>query len=80
MKGNSQKYSDCRCITTLKTTTISFSRTQAHDKVKANPGSLYVEKAGSRANLIAATREGLKYVRTAPNDMKEDNLLKVREC
>lgn len=80
VKGESHLYSDCRCITQLKTAANTYSRAQAHYLVDSTPGALYVEGGGSRANVVAATREGLKYVRTAPNDTTADNLLKVREC
>ena len=80
IKGDSSKYSDCRCITQLGTANKRYTRTEAHDKVKASPGSLYVERGGSRANVVAATRNGLKYVRTAPNDSTSDNLLSLPSC
>lgn len=79
-RGDKDKYSDCRCITEIRTDARKYTRLEAHDKVKASPGSIYVEAWGSRANLIPAEREGLKYVRTAPNDTTTDNLLKVRDC
>jgi hypothetical protein len=80
IRGDKDKYSDCRCITEIRTDAGKYTRTEAHDKVKRSPGSIYVEQGGSRANLVDAVREGLKYVRTAPNDTTTDNLLKVRDC
>lgn len=80
VKGDSSKYSDCRCITQIGTATLRYTRTEAHDKVKASPGSLYVERSGSRADLVAATRDGIKYVRTTPNDATSDNLLSLPTC
>lgn len=80
MRGDKDKYSDCRCITEIRTDAGRYTRLEAHNKVKNSPGSIYVEVPGSKANLVAAEREGLKYVRTAPNDTKEDNLLKVKDC
>jgi acetylornithine deacetylase/succinyl-diaminopimelate desuccinylase-like protein len=80
VRGDKNKYSDCRCITEIRTEAARYNRQQAHDKVKASPGSIYVEAGGSKANLVPAEREGLKYVRTAPNDTTTDNLLKVRDC
>jgi len=79
VKGD-YRHSDCRCITEVRTSTSSYSRQQAHDLVKQSPGSLYVESAGVRANVIAAEREGLKYVRTRPDDTTADNLLSVPSC
>jgi len=80
VRGESHKYSDCRCITQIKTDAATYTRLEAHNKVKNSPGSIYVEAGSSRSNLILAEREGLKYVRTAPNDTTADNLLKVMNC
>lgn len=80
VRGDRNRYSDCRCITEIRTDIARYSRLEAHNKVKNFPGSIYVEAGGSKANLIPAEREGLKYVRTAPNDTTADNLLKVRDC
>lgn len=80
-KGESHKYSDCRCITAVGTTTgRRYSREQAHDMVKASPGCLYVERSGSRANLVPGLRDGVKYVRTSPNDTPMDNLIQLPNC
>ncbi len=80
VRSDKDRYSDCRCITEIRTDAVRYSRLEAHNKVKNSPGSIYVEMAGSKANLIPAEREGLKYVRTAPNDTTADNLLKVKDC
>jgi hypothetical protein len=80
IRGDANRYSDCRCISELRTDVAKYTRLEAHDKVKAAPGSIYVEVAGSKAIVVNAEREGLKYVRTAPNDTTADNLLKVRDC
>jgi len=80
VRGDKAKYSDCRCITEIRTDAGKYTRSEAHDKVNRSPGAIYVEQGGSKANLIPAEREGLKYVRTAPNDTTADNLLKVRDC
>jgi len=74
------RYSDCRCITQIRTTVGSYTREQAHEAVKQSPGSIYVEGGGQRADLIAALREGTRYVRTRPDDTVQDNLLKAPEC
>lgn len=80
VRGDKDKYTDCRGITEIRTDVGKYTRSEAHDKVKQSPGSIYVEHNGSKTNLVAADREGLKYVRTAPNDTTADNLLKVRDC
>lgn len=80
IRGDKEKYSDCRCITEIRTDAGKYTRAEAHDKVKRFPGSIYVEQGGSKTNVVPAERDGLKYVRTAPNDTTADNLLKVRDC
>jgi hypothetical protein len=80
VRGDKDKYSDCRCITQIRTDGGTYTRLEAHNKVKASPGSIYVDAGFSRANLIPAERDGTKYVRTAPNDTTADNLLKVKDC
>ncbi len=81
VRGDRAKYSDCRCITELRTASgTTLLRLEAHYLVKATPGALYVEREGSRVDLLAAEREGLRYVRTEPNDTERDNLLKLVEC
>ncbi len=80
VRAERHKYSDCRCITEIRTDVGRYTRLEAHNKVKASPGSIYVEAGGAKANLVAAEREGLKYVRTAPDDTTADNLLRVKDC
>lgn len=81
VKGESNKYSDCRCITQIKVDGWqTYTREQAHDEVHAHPGSIVVEASGSTAPLIPAEREGTKYVRTRPDDTTADNLLNVQQC
>lgn len=77
VRGDKDRYSVCRCITEIRTDARKYTRLEAHEKVKTSPGSIYVEAEGSRADLIPAVRDGLKYVRTAPNDTTTDNPLKV---
>ena len=80
VRGEKHRFSDCRCITKIRTDAARYTRLEAHNTVKSSPGSIYVESGGSKASVIAAEREGLKYVRTAPDDTTADNLLKVKEC
>lgn len=81
VKGEAHLHSDCRSITKIKTDYYNeYTREQAHDKVKASPGSIVVEGGGETAPLIPAEREGKKYVRTRPDDTTADNLLQVQEC
>lgn len=79
VKGDS-RYTDCRCITQIRTDVRTYSREQAHDRVKQSPGSIFVAQGGSKADLIPAERDGVKYVRTKPNDTTADNLLSAPNC
>lgn len=81
VRGESYRYSDCRCITEIQVDGWKrYTRLEAHEKVKSSPGSIVVEGGGRTAALVAAERDGTKYVRTRPDDTTEDNLLAVREC
>ena len=81
VKGEAHLHSDCRSITKIRTDSFhEYTRKQAHDKVKAAPGSIVVEGGGETAPLIPAERNGKEYVRTRPDDTTADNLLKVKEC
>lgn len=71
---------DCRRVTEIRTDAgRQYTRAEAHDQVALSPGSIYVEGGGVRADLLPAQREGVKYVRTRPDDTLADNLLKVPE-
>jgi hypothetical protein len=81
VKGEAHLHSDCRSITKLTTDNWKvYTREEAHEKVKASPGSIVVEGGGATAPLIPAEREGTKYVRTRPDDTTADNLLQVKPC
>ena len=41
---------------------------------------LYIEIEGTRLPLVAAERDGKKYVRAAPTDTADDPLLTLPEC
>jgi hypothetical protein len=73
VRGDKDRYSVCRCITEIRTDARKYTRLEAHEKVKTSLGSIYGEAGDSRADLIPAVRDGLKYVRTAPNDTTTDN-------
>jgi hypothetical protein len=81
VKGEAHLHSDCCCITKIKVDGWhTYTREEAHDKVTTTPGSIVVEAGGNTVDLIPAKRGDTKYVRTRPDDTKEDNLLKVQEC
>lgn len=58
------------------------TRLEMYDLVKNNSTYAYVQDAfGNKAYLMAATTsKGTKYVKTKPDDVKSDNLLKLPEC
>jgi len=74
------RYTDCRCITLIRTDARTYTREEAHERVKLLPGSILVAQGGSKAKLVPVVRDGLKYVRTAPNDTPADNLLRAPPC
>jgi hypothetical protein len=81
VKGEAHLHSDCRSITQIKTDYGQvYTREQAYDHVKTNPGSIVVVGGGETSPLIPAEREGKKYVRTRADDTPADNLLQVVEC
>ncbi len=57
------------------------SREEMYNFVK-DGGEAYVkDAAGNKAKLIARTTDtGTKYVKTVADDVKSDNLLKIKEC
>jgi hypothetical protein len=81
VRGEAHLHSDCCSITQIKVDGWkSYTRAEAHDKVATTPGSIVVETTDKTVALIPAKRGETKYVRTRPDDTKEDNLLKVKDC
>lgn len=76
---------DCRCIEEIGVdlTTVGFtikkSPKEVHEDI-ASGTDYFVEYNGSKTEVIAAERDGTKYVRTEPNDTEDDNLLKIGSC
>ena len=58
------------------------SRIEIYKWIKGDRGYAYVKDgAGNLAKLITAeTQKGTQYVKTVPDDVKSDNLLKLPEC
>jgi uncharacterized membrane protein len=77
---------DCRCITEIGyvykyiDSTGSKTPEEVHNDIKHNDKDYYVEYRGSETDLIAAEKNGTKYVRTERNDTENDNLLKLNDC
>ena len=42
--------------------------------------AFFVERGGSRSNVIVGTHNGHKYLTTTPDGEKQDNLLSLPEC
>ncbi|OCX54268.1 hypothetical protein BEL04_08400 [Mucilaginibacter sp. PPCGB 2223] len=61
--------------------TGTATRIEVYDFVK-DGGEAYVKDAdGNKAKLLArTTAKGTKYVKTEADDVKSDNLLKLKEC
>ncbi|WP_079255061.1 DUF3892 domain-containing protein [Halococcus hamelinensis] len=76
---------DCTEITTIGIPaqgggTNTYTPERIHDRIK-NGEVFYVKHNGSRTDVDAVTEsDGTKYVRTAANDTKDDNLLKQDSC
>lgn len=79
----SSEYDDCRCITEIGYEVGDLTRKQTpariHDKIKGGT-DFYVEYRSSKTYLVPVENDGTKYVRTEPNDTKQDNLLKIGDC
>lgn len=76
-------YPDCRGIAKIglpgaKTEVVTKTPPEVHELLEER--DIYVQHEGEKTDLIQATYEGYKYVRTEPNDTEEDNLLKQESC
>jgi len=61
--------------------TGTTSREDMHDFVKGGGEAYVKDAAGNKAKLVArVTDKGTKYVKTTADDVKSDNLLKLKEC
>jgi hypothetical protein len=81
----SSDHDDCRCIESIgfpgrNTDTVTKPPATVYDWVENEGHTVVVEHNGSETEVHGATHGGTKYVRTDPNDTKEDNLLKQPNC
>ncbi|MCP3475617.1 DUF3892 domain-containing protein [Bradyrhizobium sp. CCGUVB1N3] len=53
---------------------------QAIRDIESNEWEFYVEENGRRVDVVCATHEGYKYLKTAADDIHPDNLLLLAEC
>lgn len=78
------KYDDCRCIESIGFSASGavelFTPAEVYDIVEGLDETVVVEHNGERTEVIGATHGKTKYVRTEPNDKKDDNLLKQPTC
>ncbi len=51
-----------------------------YEHIETEGKQFYVEYDGDRTELEPVEQNGTKYVRTAPNDTPEDNLLQLQDC
>lgn len=82
---NGSQYDDCRCIQTIGFPSQSggiASRTpaQVYDMVEKDGDTVVVSQNGKETEVHGALNGATKYVKTKPNDTKEDNLLKQDSC
>lgn len=78
-------YDDCRCIERIgfpgkETDTVTRTPAQVYDWVENDGHTVEVHHNGSATEVHGATHGTTKYVKTAPNDTKDDNLLKQDSC
>lgn len=83
--NQSSKYDDCRCIESIGFPAKGGGITtrtpaQVYDWVENEGRRVVVEHRGSKTEVVGATHGTTKYVRTEPNDTKDDNLLKQSPC
>jgi hypothetical protein len=81
----SSDYDDCRCIKSIGFPTESggigtWTPEEVYEWVENDGHKVVVKHNGSRTEVHGATHGSTKYVRTEPNDTKEDNLLKQQSC
>lgn len=77
-------YEDCRGIAEIgfpgeRSDTVTRTPAQVYDMID-NGDTVVVEHEGDETRVRRAKHEETKYVRTEPNDTKEDNLLKQESC
>ena len=81
----SSNHDDCRCIESIGFPAKGGGITtrtpeQVYDWVENEGRRVVVEHNGATTKVRGATHGTTKYVRTAANDKKDDNLLKQSSC
>lgn len=81
----SSSYDDCRCIERIgfpstSGGTVYQTPEEVYDIIEVDGDNVVVEHRGSRTQVEGVKRGSTKYVRSEPNDTKNDNLLKQTSC
>ncbi|WP_439372666.1 DUF3892 domain-containing protein [Bradyrhizobium sp. DASA03120] len=50
------------------------------ETIESNEWEFYVEENGRRVDVVWATHEGYKYIKTAADDIQPDNRLSLAGC
>jgi hypothetical protein len=79
------QFDDCRCIESIGfpgkyKDIVTRTPAQVYDWVENEGRTVVVKHNGKTTKVRGATHGTTKYVRTVPNDTKEDNLLKQPSC
>lgn len=82
---DSSEYNDCRSIITIGIPSKSggvntYTPEEIYNRIVQDDEEFVVKHEGSRTSLVPVEDGETKYVRTEPNDTKEDNLLKQPNC
>ena len=56
------------------------SQTTAISEIEGNVNTFYTRVNGVRANVIVATHDGHKYIKTENDELHPNNLLSLPEC
>lgn len=80
-----QNPTDCKDIKTIGFPaegggTATRTPAQVYDMIEEKGYSVYVEHSGTKTDVQAVKDGTTKYVRSEPNDTKDDNLLKQSSC
>jgi hypothetical protein len=57
-----------------------MAQEDAIDEIENGTRSFYVSKGGKEVDVIVATRNGKKYLKTEADDSEPNNLLSLPEC
>ena len=78
-------HDDCRCIERVEFMANGAAHEappeMVYDHIVDDGKEFYVEHEGERTDVVAVENDdGENYIRTAPNDTKDDNLLNIQSC